>query len=116
VKYLEIIADNLSKAGFSWGCVSALDREGWTIWIAYAHCDYGKHFVVHADENLTAFIKLELAIRAAEPQGLWSSWNKARQTVADYLRTSSITSSDSFTLSSARLNNPQGLDVRWATV
>jgi hypothetical protein len=25
VKYWEIIADNLSKAGFSWGCVSAID-------------------------------------------------------------------------------------------
>jgi len=23
-----IIADNLSKAGWSWGCVSAIDREG----------------------------------------------------------------------------------------
>ena len=34
VKYWEIIADNLSKAGWSWGCVSALDREGRTIWIA----------------------------------------------------------------------------------
>jgi len=27
VKYCEIIADNLSKAGWSWGCVSALDSE-----------------------------------------------------------------------------------------
>jgi hypothetical protein len=25
VKYWEIIADNLSKAGWSWGCVSAID-------------------------------------------------------------------------------------------
>jgi hypothetical protein len=36
VKYWEIIADNLSKAGWSWGCVSAIDREGRTIWIADA--------------------------------------------------------------------------------
>jgi hypothetical protein len=36
VKYSEIIADNLSKAGWSWGCVSALDCEGRTIWIADA--------------------------------------------------------------------------------
>jgi hypothetical protein len=36
VKYWEIIADNLSKAGWSWGCVSALDCEGQTIWIADA--------------------------------------------------------------------------------
>ena len=28
VKYGEIIADNLSKAGFSWGCVSAIDSMG----------------------------------------------------------------------------------------
>jgi hypothetical protein len=28
VKYWEIIADNLSKAGWSWGCVSAVDSEG----------------------------------------------------------------------------------------
>ena len=36
------IADNLSKAGWSWGCLSALDREGRTIWIANAHRDDGK--------------------------------------------------------------------------
>jgi len=35
VKYWEIIADNL-KAGWSWGCVSAIDRERRTIWIADA--------------------------------------------------------------------------------
>jgi hypothetical protein len=28
--YLEIIADNLSKAGCSWGWVSAVDRNGLT--------------------------------------------------------------------------------------
>jgi hypothetical protein len=35
----EIIADNLSKAGWSWGCVSAIDSNGRTIWIADAHRD-----------------------------------------------------------------------------
>ena len=34
--YSEIIADNLSKAGWSWGCVSAIDSNGRTIWIADA--------------------------------------------------------------------------------
>src|SRR5437899_1759076 len=34
VKHWEIIADNLSKVGWSWGCVSALDANGRTIWIA----------------------------------------------------------------------------------
>jgi hypothetical protein len=31
MKYWEIIADNLSKAGWSWGCVSAVDSKGRTI-------------------------------------------------------------------------------------
>jgi hypothetical protein len=30
MKYWEIIADNLSKAGWSWGWVAALDSEGRT--------------------------------------------------------------------------------------
>ena len=63
VKHWEIIADNLSKAGWSWGIVSAIDCEGRTIWIADAHRDDGKRFVVHADEKLTAFLELECAPR-----------------------------------------------------
>jgi len=59
VRYWEIIADNLSKAGWSWGCVSAVDFRGRTIWIADAHRDDGKRYVVHADEKLTAFVELE---------------------------------------------------------
>ena len=59
----EIIADNLSKAGWSLGWVSAVDAEGRTIWIADAHRDDGKRFVAHADEKLTAFLELESAIR-----------------------------------------------------
>jgi hypothetical protein len=62
VKSWEIIADNLSKAEWSWGCVSALDSNGRTIWIADAHRGDGKRFVVHADEKLTAFLELESAI------------------------------------------------------
>jgi len=62
MKYWEITADKLSKAGWSWGCVSALDSEGRTIWIVDAHRDDGQRFVVHADEVLTAFVDLERAI------------------------------------------------------
>jgi hypothetical protein len=47
VKYWEIIADNLSKAGWSWGCVATVDSRG--------------H--VHADEKLAAFLELESATR-----------------------------------------------------
>jgi hypothetical protein len=63
MKYWEIIADNLSKAGWSWGCVSAIDSNGRTIWITDAHRDDGKDFVVRADEKLTAFLELECASR-----------------------------------------------------
>jgi hypothetical protein len=47
-------AFNLSKAGWSWGCVAAIDSNGRTIWIADAHRDDGKHFFVQAEEKLTA--------------------------------------------------------------
>src|SRR5439155_9999619 len=59
IRVQEIIAENLSKAGWSWGCVSAIDSNGRTIWIADAHRDDGKRFVVSADEKLTAFVELE---------------------------------------------------------
>jgi hypothetical protein len=39
------------------------DSNGRAIWIADAHRDDGKHFVVRADEKLTAFLELEAAIR-----------------------------------------------------
>ena len=60
-KLWEIIADSLSKAGWSWGWVSAIDSEGRTIWIVDAH-GYGKRFIVRAEELLTAFLELERAI------------------------------------------------------
>ena len=65
MKYWEIIADNLSKAGWSWGCLSAVDREGRTIWIVDAHRDDGKRFVARSDEKLTAFLELESATRVS---------------------------------------------------
>ena len=42
---------------------SALDSLGRTIWTADAHRDDEKRFVVRADEKLTAFLELEVAIR-----------------------------------------------------
>jgi hypothetical protein len=65
--YWEIIADNLSKAGWSWGCVSAVDSNWRTIFVADAHRDDGQRSIVRADEKLTAFLQLEAAIRAASP-------------------------------------------------
>jgi hypothetical protein len=43
--------------------VSAVDSEGRTIWIADAHRDDGRRFVVHADEKLIAFVELESVSR-----------------------------------------------------
>jgi hypothetical protein len=63
VKRWEIIADNLSKAGWNVGWVSALD-VGWrTIWIVDAYRD-GQRFVTRGNEKLTAFHELESAVRA----------------------------------------------------
>jgi hypothetical protein len=64
VKYWEIIADNLSKAGWSWGCVSTVNSRGRTIFVADPHRDDGKRFVVRAGEKLNAFAELESAMRA----------------------------------------------------
>ena len=70
MKYWEIIADNLSKRGWNWGCVSAVDVRGCTIWIADAHRDDGKRYIVRSDEILTAFLELESAINADYPSSL----------------------------------------------
>jgi hypothetical protein len=59
MKYWEIIADNLSKAGWSWGGVATVDSDGRTIFVADAHRDDGKRYVVRADEKLAAFVELE---------------------------------------------------------
>jgi hypothetical protein len=58
VKYWEIIADNISKAGWSWGCVATVDRDGRTMFVADAHRGDGKRFVVRADDRLTVFMAL----------------------------------------------------------
>jgi hypothetical protein len=51
MKPWEIIADNLSKVGWSWGCVSAIDSNGRTIWIADAHRGDGNRLVVRANRR-----------------------------------------------------------------
>jgi hypothetical protein len=63
VKYLEIIAANLSKSRLELGLRRNRGLSGRTIWIADAHRDDGKRFVVRADEKLTAFLELERVTR-----------------------------------------------------
>jgi len=67
MKYWEIIADNLSKAGWSLGWVSTLDCEGRTIWIADAHRGDGQRYVVRAVEKLTAFVEKSPSQRCHAP-------------------------------------------------
>ena len=64
---------NLSKAGWSLGRVSAIDSNGRTIWIADAHRDDGKRYVVRADELLTA-----LELRSTPAGGLQARIVKKR--------------------------------------
>jgi hypothetical protein len=52
---LVVIASDTSP----WGCVSAIDSNGRTIFVADAHRDDGKRFVVRAGEKLIAFVELE---------------------------------------------------------
>ena len=61
----ELVADKLSKAGWSWGCVATVDSNGQTIFVADAHRDNGKRFIVTADEKLRAFLELQRVTREA---------------------------------------------------
>jgi hypothetical protein len=62
---LGIIADNLSKAGISWGCSSQVDSTGRVLFTADAYSNDGRRFIILSDEKLSAFLELESAIRAA---------------------------------------------------
>jgi hypothetical protein len=53
----------IPKAGWSWGCVAAVDSNGRTIFVADAHRDNGKRFIVTADEKLRAFLELQRVTR-----------------------------------------------------
>ena len=62
MKYWEIIADNLSKAGFSWGCSSQIDSTGRVLFTADAYSNDGRRFIILSDDRLSAFLELEAAI------------------------------------------------------
>jgi len=61
MKYWEIIADNLSKSGWTWGYTSLTDSAGQMLFNIDAHCD-GKRYIVRTDELLTAFLELETTL------------------------------------------------------
>jgi hypothetical protein len=68
-KSWEIVADNLSKAGSDYGCISSTDHESRQfLVVAEERSDAGR-FIVHADEMHTAFLELQAAIHHQfEPQ------------------------------------------------
>ena len=63
MKYWEIIAERLSKSGWSWGWVSVVSAEGRQIFVVDAHRD-GQRHIVRSDELLTAFLTLDVQIKA----------------------------------------------------
>jgi hypothetical protein len=73
-----VTANNLSKSGWRWGCVSAIDSNGQTIWIVDAHRGDGKRFVVHADEKLTAFREFGIGGSRALPLSLFCDGLESR--------------------------------------
>ena len=78
MKNWEAIADNLNKAGWSWGCVSAIDSNRRTIWIVGAHRGDGKRFGDTSGNQLCALSSFARArfgssIRQATSSALFPS-------------------------------------------
>jgi hypothetical protein len=68
LKYWEIIADNLSKAGWSWGCISSTDHEGRQFWVVTAEREDAGRFVVRVPmKNLRRFCNLKLVRNWLDP-------------------------------------------------
>ena len=64
MKDWEVIATNLSRERWSWACIPSMDSKGRDIFVVDAHRD-GQRFVVRSDEELTAFLELDRAVRQA---------------------------------------------------
>jgi hypothetical protein len=58
---IEIIADKLSAAGWTWSYCSAVTRDGWR-WVVDIHKGDGKRHIVCPDELLSAFLELEATL------------------------------------------------------
>jgi len=58
VKYWEIVANQLSEAGWTWGHVRFV-RDGQYLDLVDAHRSDGKRHIVCADDKLSAFLELQ---------------------------------------------------------
>jgi hypothetical protein len=63
VKYWEIIIENLRNAGWNCGCMATTDGKGQPIWVVAAERKGAGRYIVHADQELPAFLELESAIQ-----------------------------------------------------
>jgi hypothetical protein len=66
-KYWELIADKLSKDGYSWGSVRYRIADGRRIWVLDARKGDGPRHIVHADDLLAGFLELEASIAGVAP-------------------------------------------------
>jgi hypothetical protein len=78
MKYWQMIADRLSRDGWSWGYTSIVTRAG-TLFNVDAQRGDGKRYVVRADDLLTAFLELQTQTRARRNEGSRSSRTAARR-------------------------------------
>ena len=62
VKYWEIILENPRDAGWNCGSMTTTDGKGRSIWVVAAKREDAGSFIVHADQELPAFLELESAI------------------------------------------------------
>ena len=74
---MEVTADNLSKAGWSWA-VSQQWAARATIWIVDAHRDEGMRFSVRADQKLTVFVELEARSEISPESSVQAAANEKR--------------------------------------
>jgi hypothetical protein len=63
VKYWKIIIENLRNAGWNCGPMATTDGKGRPIWVVAAERSDTGRFIVHADQELPAFLELESAIQ-----------------------------------------------------
>ena len=70
MKYCEIIIEDLRNAGWNCGCITTTHGKGRRIWVVAAERSDAGRFVVHADQELPAFLELESAIRTDRLPGI----------------------------------------------
>ena len=58
-----MILENLRNAGWNCGSMTTTDGKGRLIWVVAAERIDARRFIVHADQELLAFLEVESATR-----------------------------------------------------